>query len=170
MARLHLIIGPVGAGKSTFALALSREHRAVRLTLDEWMATLFGADERPASGRIAWYVERTDRCLEQMWRLAVRMVDLGTDVVLEIGLIQRAAREAFYRRVDDAGLGLTVHVVDAPREVRRARVMARNVEKGETFSMEVPPEFFELASNLWEPPDEAERAAREMRFVGVKGG
>lgn len=165
MAHLHLIIGPVGAGKSTFALALSREHRAVRLTLDEWMAELYGADERPAVGRLEWYVERTERCLAQMWKLAVRMVDAGTSVVLEIGLIERRARRAFYERVDGAGLGLTVHVVDAPREVRRARVMQRNAEKGETFSMVVPPEFFELASDRWEPPDEAERAERDVRFL-----
>jgi hypothetical protein len=43
--------------------------------------------------------------------------------------------------------------------------MARNVEQGETFSMVVPPEFFELASDLWEPPDEAECEVRDLRFV-----
>lgn len=52
MARLHLIVGPVGAGKSTFGRKLSRDVGAVRLTLDEWMATLFGDDERPAEQRI----------------------------------------------------------------------------------------------------------------------
>jgi predicted kinase len=165
MAQLHLVIGPVGAGKSTFALALSREHRAVRLTLDEWMAELYGADERPAVGRLEWYVERTTRCLEQMWKLATRMIDVGASVVLEIGLIQRDARAAFYERVDDAGIGLLVYVLDAPRDVRRARVMKRNAERGDTFSMHVPPEIFDLASDRWEPPDEAERNAREMRVV-----
>ena len=91
-------------------------------------------------------------------------------MVLEIGLIQRAARASFYQRVDDAELALTVHVLDAPRAVRRARVMKRNAEKGETFSMEVPPAFFELASDLWEPPDEAEREARDIRFVVPREG
>lgn len=166
MPQVHLVIGPVGAGKSTFALALSREHHAVRLTLDEWMAELFGGDPRPADGRVAWYVERTERCLAQMWKLCARMTEVGTSVVLEIGLIRRAAREAFYERADAAGLDLTVHVVDAPREVRRARVMRRNEQKGETFSMVVPPDFFELASDLWEPPDEVEREARDLRFIG----
>ena len=40
MPKIHLLIGPVGAGKSTFALELAREHRGVRLTLDEWMQSL----------------------------------------------------------------------------------------------------------------------------------
>ena len=62
-ARLHLLLGPVGAGKSTLARQLSREHRAIALILDDWMARLYGPDERPPTGRIAWYLERRDRCL-----------------------------------------------------------------------------------------------------------
>jgi predicted kinase len=165
MAHLHLIIGPVGAGKSTFAAQLSREHHAVRLTLDAWMATLFGADPRPATGVIEWYVERRDRCLAQIWEIASGIADVGTNVVLEIGLIQRAERGAFYERVDTCGYGLTVHVVDAPREVRRARVARRNQEQGATFSVVVPPTFFELASDLWQPPEADECAGRDVRFL-----
>ena len=164
MSRLHLIIGPVGAGKSTFGLKLSREQRAVRLTLDEWMAALFGGDERPAEGRIAWYTERTARCIEQIWSLTRRLMDIGVPVVLEIGLIQRAARREFYTYIDAEGLDHVVYVVDADRDVRRARVLQRNQEKGETFSMDVPLDVFELASNLWEPPDDEECSEREVRF------
>lgn len=156
--KLHLLLGPVGAGKSTVAERLVREHRAVRLNLDAWMAELYGADERPAVGRLGWYTERTERCLRIIEEMSFRLADVGTPVVLEIGLIQRAAREQFYRRVEDAGHTLVIYLVDAPREVRRARVEQRNRERGPTFSMEVPPAFFELASDLWEPPDDDERA------------
>ena len=148
--RVHLIVGPVGAGKSTFAKALARESRAVRLTLDEWMTQLFRPD-RPAEGVIEWYRERARRLVEQIWRVAQEVAGTGTDVILEIGLLQRHERVAFYERVDQAGLELTVNVVDATRELRRARVMARNQERGDTFSVVVPLEFFELASDLWEP-------------------
>jgi predicted kinase len=165
MAHLHLIIGPVGAGKSTFARTLAREHRAVRLTLDAWMATLFGADERPQTNVIDWYIERRDRCLDQIWQLAQDMYEAGTSVVLEIGLIQRSERAAFYARVSDAGYGLTVYVLDAPREVRRARVEQRNAERGETFSTIVPPAFFELASDMWQAPEDDELLRRDVRFV-----
>ena len=162
---LHLIIGPVGAGKSTFARALGQKHRAVRLILDDWMARLYGADARPATGRIEWYLERRDRCLEQIWKLATALCEVGTPVVLEIGLLRRAEREAFYRRVEDAGYDLTVHVLDAPRSVRRERVMRRNEEQGETFAQVVPLEFFELASDMWEPPDDDEARERAIRHV-----
>ncbi|MEM9453593.1 MAG: ATP-binding protein [Myxococcota bacterium] len=169
MARLHLLIGPVGSGKSTFARRLCREHDALRLTLDEWMTVLFRPD-RPPTGRIEWYVERAERCVEQIWRVACSAVEAGTDVVLEIGLIQRALRESFYARVDAAALDLTVYVVDAPRDVRRQRVRQRNREQGETFSMEVPDDFFELASDLWEPPTDDERAERQFCVVEPEPG
>ncbi len=160
--RIHLVVGPVGAGKSTFALALSRRLRALRFNLDEWMADLFRPD-RPETGLADWYVERAERCVEQIWKLCTRAIDAGTDVVLEIGLIRRGDRERLYGRVDAAGYELVVHALDAPRETRRQRVERRNREKGDTFSMEVPPHVFETASDMWEPPDEIECAARDVR-------
>lgn len=165
MAHVHLVIGPVGAGKSTFARGLAQEQAAARLTLDEWMAVLYGADERPVEGRIAWYVERTERCLELIWRHTLQLVRTETPVVLEIGLIQREARQRFYGRLDEHALEHSVYVVDAEREVRRARVLRRNRERGDTFSLEVPMEFFELASDLWEAPDDVERSDRDLRFI-----
>jgi predicted kinase len=160
MGRAHVVVGPVGAGKSTYCAALSRREHAVHLNLDAWMARLYGADPRPTEGRIAWYMERQDRSLAQLWAVASDLVELGVDVILEVGLLRRAERAAFYARVDDLGAELVVYVLDAPIEVRRERVMRRNSERGETFSVEVPPAFFELASAAWEPPDEHERAER----------
>jgi predicted kinase len=162
--QLHLIIGPVGAGKSTFARALSEQHRAVPLILDDWMAQLFGADQRPEVDRIAWYLERRDRCLEQIWKLTTALCAVQTPVVLEIWLLQRRDREEFYRRVDDAGYDLTVYVLDVPREIRRERVMRRNAEQGPTFAQVVPLELFELASDVWEPPDDDEVRDHAIRF------
>lgn len=161
---VHLVVGPVGAGKSTFATRLARDHQAVRLTLDEWMARLFRPD-RPASDVVAWYVERAARCVDQIAAVAEAITATGVPVVLEIGLLRREERARFYRRVAAAGRARVVHVVDAPRDVRREWVARRNVERGPTFSMVVPPEVFELASDLWAPPDEDEIHDHDVRFV-----
>jgi len=164
MAQIHLIVGPVGAGKSTFAQQLCREGGGVRLTLDEWMTRLFSKD-RPQAGLMAWYVERTRRCIEQIWALTESLLRVGVDVVLEIGLLQRMEREALYARVDAQGWVLTLYVLDAPRELRRDRVARRNLERGATFSMEVPAHVFELASDMWQAPTAAECTGRDVRFV-----
>lgn len=162
---VHLIIGPVGAGKTTFARRLSADLEAVGFNLDAWMTTLYGEDPRPAEGRIAWYVERRDRCIAQIWEVARDVLAVGKHVVLEIGMIARQDRAGFYERVDAGGHELIVYVLDAPREVRRERVMRRNDERGDTFSVDVPAEFFELASDMWQDPDDDERDARDIRDV-----
>ncbi len=47
MPRVHLVEGPVGAGKSTFAASLAARTGGVHIALDAWFARLFSPD-RPA--------------------------------------------------------------------------------------------------------------------------
>jgi len=164
VATIHLVEGPVGAGKSTFAARLSAAHAAPRLILDEWMVTLFRPD-RPDDGFMEWYAERKRRCIEQIWNTACDLVDTGTNVVLELGLIRRQDRDDFYARVDAAGYPLRVYVLDAPLEVRRLSVRSRNQTKRGTFQMEVSDEMFDLASSMWQPPDDDEAAQRSIEFI-----
>jgi predicted kinase len=106
MPTIHLIEGPVGAGKSTFSASLAQRQSAVHLALDEWFVALFSKD-RPQTDFVPWYLERKDRCTEVIWNAAQRIVAAGTDVVLELGLVQRQSREAFYKRSEASGLNLT---------------------------------------------------------------
>ncbi len=52
-ARLHLIVGPVGAGKSTFARRMMVSRRATFLDLDTWMVRLYGEDPRPSAATVS---------------------------------------------------------------------------------------------------------------------
>lgn len=162
---VHLIEGPVGAGKSTFAIRMAFTRRATHIALDEWFARLFSPD-RPAQNFVPWYIERKDRLVALIWDHSRRLLDSGCDVILELGLIQQAHRVEFCRRVLIEGYGLTVHVLDAPIEVRRERVRRRNRNGGAGFSMVVPDHVFEMASSIWQPPDEIECAEFTIHFVG----
>lgn len=164
MATIHLVEGPVGAGKSTFAAQLSVTHEAPRLNLDEWMVTLFRPD-RPSTDFMPWYTERKSRCIEQIWRVTCDLMDTGTSAILELGLVQANDREAFYSRVDASDYALQMYVLDAPKEVRRQRVQDRNNQKGDTYKMEVSDEIFEIANSAWQPPDEAECRDRGVEFL-----
>jgi predicted kinase len=167
MPSIHLIEGPVGAGKSTFAADLARKVSGVHVPLDEWFARLFSPD-RPSTDFVSWYVEHKRRLLTLIWQHAVALLKAGTSPILELGLIRRADRNDFYNRVEDLGVDLLVYVLDLPREVRRERVRRRNAERGPTFSMVVPEPIFDMASDMWEAPDEDEIAERQIAFVSAK--
>ena len=84
---------------------------------------------------------------------------------MTVDLIQRHSRVAFCQKVVDDGVELLVHVLDAPQDVRRERVQRRNTEKGSTFSMVVPDHVFEMASNMWDAPDDGECRDFAIAFV-----
>lgn len=158
---LHLVVGPVGAGKSTFAREAALRKNALFLDLDEWMVRLYGKDARPSENVVAWYLERRQRVRALLWDTTLNVLATGTDVLLETGLVSRAERESFYEKAGDEDLELTVYCVDAPREVRRERVALRNASAGESTQI-VPMEFFDRASDAWESPLDAERQAVSM--------
>ncbi len=166
MATIHLIEGPVGAGKSTYAGKLSLAVGAPHLNLDEWMVTLFSPD-RPDEGFMDWYLETKNRCIQQIWDVTIEILSHDIDVILELGLVQAADRARFYERVDGTDLDLAVYVLDTPVDVRRERVRERNRKQSGTFKMEVSDEVFEMANAFWEDPTEAEVRDRGIEVVGA---
>ena len=94
--RAHLVVGPVGAGKSTFATRLAAEHAVLRLTLDRWTTELFHPDRPLAGDILIWYCERAARCVKRIAGVTENLAGIGVDAVLEIGLIRRAERAQFY--------------------------------------------------------------------------
>ncbi len=160
-AHLHLLIGPVGAGKTTFAREEAVRRRATFLDLDAWMVRLYGEDPRPSENVVAWYLQRRERVRALLWDTTLDILATGTDVFLELGLVAQAEREAFYARARDEDLDMSVYLVDAPRDVRRERVARRNSSPGKYVQI-VPPEFFERASDAWQAPSDAERNSVSM--------
>jgi predicted kinase len=150
-ATLHVIFGPSGAGKSTYARELARREPAVHFAIDDWMAKLFAAD-MPEPLEFAWMMERIERCEAQIWSTAAAVIAAGTSVVLDLGLMRRADRERVAQIAQACELPFQFHFVTAPSEVRRARVLARNEVRGETFAIEVTPDMFDFIEGVYEAP------------------
>jgi len=164
LSKVFLIEGPVGAGKSTFSIDLSQKVNAPHINLDSWMVKLFRPD-RPSKNIIEWYGVRKERCVDQIWDVALRILNTGCDVILELGLIHAQSRQTMYRCIKDSGHEILIYVLDASKEERRERVRNRNLHRGQTFSMEVSEDVFETASNMWEKPGDAECEHQEVIFV-----
>jgi len=148
---LHVIVGPCGAGKTTYAHGFARREGAVAFILDDWMARLFGPD-MPEPLEYAWMVERVGRCEAQIWSTAAAVLAAGGSAILDIGLMRRADRARVKEIADGTGLPLQWHLVDAPQAVRRARVADRNTIRGEGFAIEVTPDMFDFIEGVYEPP------------------
>lgn len=166
MPCFHVIEGPVGAGKTTFANKLGQELRTPPLILDAWFVTLFRSD-RPDRDLWEWYAARKQRCIDQITDVAQGLLGTDHDAIVELGLLQRESRKNYYARLNDIGAAYVVYVLDAPMPERLARVRKRNIEKGESYAMEVTDAIFATASEMWEPPDAAECVGRDIRFVDI---
>lgn len=154
-ATLNVIFGPSGAGKTTYANAFARREKAVAFILDDWMARMFGPD-MPEPLQYDWMIERVGRCEAQIWATAAGVLATGTSVILDIGLMRRADRARVREIAEATGLPLQFHFVDAPPEARRARVLERNVVRGEGFAIDVTPDMFDFIEGVYETPEPAE--------------
>ena len=108
---LFLTVGLPGTGKTTAARRIEAEHKALRLTKDEWVKALYGRDNPAAA---------TDVIEGRLIEIAMRALGLGINVVIDFGLWSRDERSAL--RHAAAGIGARVELVHlelAPAEQRR---------------------------------------------------
>ena len=121
MATLHLMVGLPCSGKTTLAQKLEQELPALRLNLDEWHIRLFGQDaEEPEH-------DARHRLIEAMlWNIASRVLELGTNVILDYGFWAREEREDYRLRAKQLGASSEVHYLDVPADELLRRLEKRN--------------------------------------------
>ncbi len=111
--RLYLTVGLPGTGKTTAARRIELEHRALRLTKDEWVKALYGHENPPSA---------QDVIEGRLIQVGLRALELGSDVVIDFGLWGRDERSALRQAAAD--LGATVEMLYfelTPDEQRRRR-------------------------------------------------
>lgn len=117
-ARVVLMCGVAGSGKSTYARALEEEGW-LRLSIDvaAWQR---GHRELPLS------VELTDDIRAQQRQALVHAVREGRDVVVDYSFWSRAQRDDYRRLARDAGAEVEVAYCPAHPETARRRIERRN--------------------------------------------
>ena len=158
---LYLMCGLPGAGKTTRARELEATTNAVRLTVDEWITHLY-----PKDAKAAVRDERRGRVKHLQWQVAERLLEAGTDVILDWGLWRRTDRSHYRKRAEALGARVKIEFLEAPLHVLQERIAARNLD--------LPPGTFHVTatemeefSSLFERPtaEEAEPPADQSKHT-----
>lgn len=116
MARLYLMVGLPGCGKTTEAKRLERSIPALRLTPDEWMIPLFGDPEA---------VGKRDVLEGRLITVAVQVLRCGVDVVLDLGCWARDERWALRALAECAHAGFEMVYLPVDRRTQLERIERR---------------------------------------------
>ena len=114
--KVILVCGPVGAGKTTYSMALAQEIEAIRFSIDPWMQTLFAKDMKSLD--YAWILERVDRCHQQIWEVAEQILQLNGNVILDLGFTTQKHRDRFKALSKAVNLDAEIHYLQADITVR----------------------------------------------------
>jgi predicted kinase len=155
MPTAHLICGPPGAGKTTYAIALAARLHAVRFSVEQWLAALFAADESGALG-VEWMLERAERCERQMWSVAEQVLMAGTSVVLDLGLPRADDRDRWRAHVAGTIAESKLHYLDVGREIRRSRILERNRSASSSGPLTMTEVVFDRLDARFEDPTDDE--------------
>ncbi len=118
-ARLIIICGLPGSGKTTLAKCLEESLNAVRLAPDEWMDVL----------SIDLYDEESRARIEALqWKLGQKLLKLGLVVIIEWGTWGKSERDALREGARQLGAAVELHYLSVPPEILFERIQRRGME------------------------------------------
>ncbi|MBI1297825.1 AAA family ATPase [bacterium] len=118
-ARLVIVCGLPGSGKTTLAKRLAESLPAVRLAPDEWMDTL----------AIDLYDEESRARIEALqWKLGQDLLKLGLTVIIEWGTWGRSERDTLREGARKLGAAVELHYLSAHPDILFERIQHRGME------------------------------------------
>jgi len=116
-----MICGLPGAGKTTVSKRLEKQRRALRLSPDEWISAML-----PTPSQRLEMDRLRDPVKAVQWDVAMRVLELGIDAILEWGFWSRAERGRLAAMARERGFRVEVRSLAVPFETLWSRIEARN--------------------------------------------
>jgi predicted kinase len=149
MPTAHLIHGYIGAGKTTLARRLEQELRAIRFSHDEWMTRLYGDD--PPVDQFPEFHQRVSKLIDTCW---TRCIELGLDVVLDLGFWSRRQRDEIRSTAVALGAGTLLYRLECPEDEAWRRIEKRNLHLD--GSLLIVRNTFDMLKGRFEPLEDDE--------------
>ncbi|MEN9643463.1 MAG: hypothetical protein RL238_132 [Actinomycetota bacterium] len=141
MARLIILCGLPGSGKTTVGRRIAAAHGAVRMCPDEWMTSM---------GVTLWDAGLRAHLEASQWVTTQHLLLEGRDVVIEWGTWARSERDTLRDWCRTHGVLVSLVHLDVPLDELRRRLERRNAQPGETV---IPlDDVEEWAAGPWQPP------------------
>ena len=100
--------------------------------------------------------ERHTKVEELMWEIAVKVLQVGVNVILDFGFWTKSEREEFRRKARSFGANSKIHYMDVPDGIIWERLSARNRSAGKDAIFYVGKKEFDEWSGVFEIPSREE--------------
>jgi predicted kinase len=118
-ARLVIVCGLPGSGKTSLATQLEGKLQAVRFCPDEWMTAL---------SLNLWDEERRAQIEALQWKLCRQLLTLGVIVIIEWGTWARSERDMLRIGARELGAAVELHYLEARPDALHDRIRRRALE------------------------------------------
>jgi predicted kinase len=150
-ARLIIVCGLPGSGKTTHSRRLEERLHAIRFSPDEWMNAL----------SLDLYDEARREKIEALqWRFCQQLLSLGLTAIIEWGTWGTAERDILRLGARALGAAVELHYLSAPMDVLLDRIQRRGMEN--------PPierQAIVRWAEIFQPPTPEEMALFDKSFA-----
>jgi len=149
---MYVMVGLPASGKTTRARQLETDCRALRLSPDEWMIPLFaqaeaGGKRDVLEGRLVW--------------LAIRILEVGVDVIVDFGVWSKDERSALRHLAAQAGADCELVYLAVEQAEQRHRVDARFAADPQS-TLQIHPGDLALHREQFQAPDHDELTSQAV--------
>ncbi|MGL5423605.1 AAA family ATPase [Serratia fonticola] len=146
---LHLLCGKIASGKSTLSAKLATQPGSVIIAEDRWLAQLYAEEMQT----VADYVRCSTKLKNAIKPHLIALLNAGVTLILDFPANTVANREWMMDIIRESGADNQLHYLNAPDDVCKARLHARNQSGTHDFAA-TDAQFDLITRHFVEPNDQ----------------